>query len=349
MALMEVPQKVSYEIDLKKLVASAEAAGFNPLTVLRNGGAAGFMIENHPSLLVDMGSFSPTTPGYGDGGHGEQVDAGGHFGGGGGGSIGGTDSGLDVGDAFDWVEHVTGDKVGGVGGKTGIGSASKGGTFAVPSHLAPSVVVTDTRQPKTVIGMPASPGVPKTAGPAAPRVVTAGAPSSKTKPDKAALEGIDVYGIGWGLTWESPNTFADGQEWEDGYGDLGGSAIGAIKLIYDVGWNAERLGRFAQQKTGIGTTRPQTRLGSPASSSSIDQVWIGPNKGAGQKQVGTSVSVPYTPPVGSPYGKSKPTTSKTTSTAKPTSSKTKGGSSSGKTKPSSSAKSPSSGKSKSKT
>lgn len=43
--------KTSNRVDLKQLVADAEAAGFNPLTVLRNGGAAGYMQTSAPPVL----------------------------------------------------------------------------------------------------------------------------------------------------------------------------------------------------------------------------------------------------------------------------------------------------------
>lgn len=42
--------KSSGRIDLKALVRDAERAGFNPLTVLRNGGAAGYQQTHHPAL-----------------------------------------------------------------------------------------------------------------------------------------------------------------------------------------------------------------------------------------------------------------------------------------------------------
>ncbi|MGV0876663.1 hypothetical protein V6767_05915 [Martelella sp. FLE1502] len=40
-------------IDLKRLVAESEAAGFNPLTVLRAGGAAGYQYTNAPFLATN--------------------------------------------------------------------------------------------------------------------------------------------------------------------------------------------------------------------------------------------------------------------------------------------------------
>lgn len=42
----ETKNRVNY----KQMVADAEAAGFNPLTVLRNGGSAGYMQTTHPGL-----------------------------------------------------------------------------------------------------------------------------------------------------------------------------------------------------------------------------------------------------------------------------------------------------------
>lgn len=37
-------------VDYARMVADAEAAGFNPLTALRNGGSAGFSVTSHPVL-----------------------------------------------------------------------------------------------------------------------------------------------------------------------------------------------------------------------------------------------------------------------------------------------------------
>ncbi len=43
-------QKVTNEVDYVKMRDNAEAAGFNPLTALRNGGSAGFTTTSSPSL-----------------------------------------------------------------------------------------------------------------------------------------------------------------------------------------------------------------------------------------------------------------------------------------------------------
>ncbi len=43
-------KKTSNRVDYVQMVADAEAAGFNPLTVLRNGGSAGYMQTAHPGL-----------------------------------------------------------------------------------------------------------------------------------------------------------------------------------------------------------------------------------------------------------------------------------------------------------
>lgn len=45
------PQVTENRVDYKRMVKDAEAAGFNPLTVLRNGGSAGFSTQvHHPAL-----------------------------------------------------------------------------------------------------------------------------------------------------------------------------------------------------------------------------------------------------------------------------------------------------------
>lgn len=43
-------QKVTSEVDYVKMVKNAEAAGFNPLTAIRNGGSAGFTTTTSPGL-----------------------------------------------------------------------------------------------------------------------------------------------------------------------------------------------------------------------------------------------------------------------------------------------------------
>lgn len=43
-------KKTENRVNYQQMVADAEAAGFNPLTVLRNGGAAGYMQTAHPGL-----------------------------------------------------------------------------------------------------------------------------------------------------------------------------------------------------------------------------------------------------------------------------------------------------------
>lgn len=43
-------KKTTNEVDYRKMVRNAEAAGFNPLTALRNGGAAGFSSTTTPAL-----------------------------------------------------------------------------------------------------------------------------------------------------------------------------------------------------------------------------------------------------------------------------------------------------------
>ena len=43
-------QETTSSVDYVKLVKNAEKAGFNPLTALRNGGAAGFMTTSTPAL-----------------------------------------------------------------------------------------------------------------------------------------------------------------------------------------------------------------------------------------------------------------------------------------------------------
>jgi len=42
-------QETVSRVDYKRMVRDAEAAGFNPLTALRNGGAAGFSISTTPA------------------------------------------------------------------------------------------------------------------------------------------------------------------------------------------------------------------------------------------------------------------------------------------------------------
>lgn len=52
----EKPQVTENRVNYKQMVADAEAAGFNPLTVLRNGGSAGYGTSvQHPALSSSWG------------------------------------------------------------------------------------------------------------------------------------------------------------------------------------------------------------------------------------------------------------------------------------------------------
>lgn len=315
----EIPQKISYEIDYKKLVANAEAAGFNPLTALRAGGGAGFVIEHHPSLMVPMGGFSADLPGYADEAP-PVADAGGYFGGTSGNSDGGdsgsgdSGTGLDPEDALDWVEDITG---GPIGGKTGVGTVSKSGggssgLFKVPTTLAPSVKVAPP--PKTVIGAPAKPGVAQTAGPGAPKVTTGpSSKSSKTKePEYTELK------FGPGLTLEFPNYWEKGDVFEEYFGDFWGDLAMVPMALDTLGHNARRFIRWGTDEYGLptyentfGTTRPETR------------VQAVPQKGPGAKQVGTTIPAPFAPDPANKYGKVKPLPTKTQAAPKLPTAKTK--------------------------
>lgn len=44
------PQTTTNYVDYKRMVRDAEAAGFNPLTALRNGGSAGFGVSQSPAM-----------------------------------------------------------------------------------------------------------------------------------------------------------------------------------------------------------------------------------------------------------------------------------------------------------
>lgn len=48
-----VVEKQTNEVDMKKLVKDSEEAGFNPLTVVRNGGLAGYQVTNVPFLTTN--------------------------------------------------------------------------------------------------------------------------------------------------------------------------------------------------------------------------------------------------------------------------------------------------------
>jgi len=54
------------EVDYVKLRKSAEKAGFNPLTALRNGGSAGFAVTHHPALSFGerLGNAASTFGGF---------------------------------------------------------------------------------------------------------------------------------------------------------------------------------------------------------------------------------------------------------------------------------------------
>lgn len=55
-------QETTTTIDYKAMAKSAEKAGFNPLTAIRNGGSAGFVTTHHPglSMATRMGNMFST-------------------------------------------------------------------------------------------------------------------------------------------------------------------------------------------------------------------------------------------------------------------------------------------------
>ena len=59
-------EEVVNRVDYKRMVRDAEAAGFNPLTALRNGGAAGFSITSQPVLSSSYAAVGEAIGGIGD-------------------------------------------------------------------------------------------------------------------------------------------------------------------------------------------------------------------------------------------------------------------------------------------
>lgn len=61
MEARRTPQITTNSVDMKRLVAEAQEAGFNPLTVLRAGGMAGYMETRHPNLFPIRGLETAAT------------------------------------------------------------------------------------------------------------------------------------------------------------------------------------------------------------------------------------------------------------------------------------------------
>lgn len=61
MEARNTPQITTNSVDMKRLVREAEEAGFNPLTVLRAGGMAGYMETRHPNLFPIRGLETAAT------------------------------------------------------------------------------------------------------------------------------------------------------------------------------------------------------------------------------------------------------------------------------------------------
>lgn len=59
-------EEVVNRVDYKRMVADAEAAGFNPLTALRNGGAAGFSVTSQPVLSSTHAAIGDAIGGIGN-------------------------------------------------------------------------------------------------------------------------------------------------------------------------------------------------------------------------------------------------------------------------------------------
>lgn len=264
-----------YEVDLKKLVANAEAAGFNPLTVLRNGGAAGFMVEDQPLAqlaqpvvtappILGAGTFTPEAPIVSgeEGGFFEPPSVPG-FNPGRGYTVGAEGSSWE-GFSYDYSEgQSTAEKFG--TNKTGVGSASKSGSgmFAGSSYVAASVAGTRSSGGATVkTAGPGSAGVvttstaklakDKSSAPAsphaAPKATAPGKPAAQSAPSGKPGSAVDRYGydvntlkFGPGILLEIPAHWEKGEKYEDWFGDTWGDAVMLPMVLDTIGHNWRRF------------------------------------------------------------------------------------------------------------
>ncbi|SEQ49333.1 hypothetical protein SAMN05428969_3271 [Devosia sp. YR412] len=227
-----------YGIDMKRLVADAEEAGFNPLTFIRNGMWQAYLIDmlgaqtvaDEADYLVEYGGGEITSDG----------------GGGGGGS-----------DGFSYMYEQ--------GGYNGIWTDQGRFVRTRPASEArgyhDSMVDVVAYSGGTPIAAPAVNGG---AGPATPRVRTASSPAPKATPAKADKELPDQFQqeqiwdkdkqprvivdstfhyILPGVTFEETGGTTRVEMFETGYGEdaPGTQMLGFPKFANDLGWNVQRL------------------------------------------------------------------------------------------------------------
>lgn len=219
-----------YGIDLKKLIADAQASGFNPLTIIRNGGLAAYMIG--VNTVADGSDF---TGEYGGG----ELD----FVGGGGGGGGG-----------DFFSYAYYDDWGPKGDRKALQAQADAERKAnSPMVYYEQAVETVRSAGGTPIAVPANNGG---SGSGSPRVRTA----TTTKPEPKMKDGFQQSQI-WdkdkqpnvikdstfhyllpGVTWEEQGGTTRVEMFETGYGEdaPGTQLLGLPKFLNDLGWNYQR-------------------------------------------------------------------------------------------------------------
>jgi len=237
-------------IDFGKLVKDAEAAGFNPLTVLRAGGAAGYSYSTGSTrststleqtaardLLGHMTYFAPPQPGQANHPGTAPVAAASNA------WSNAMQTGLNVwqqGNAdrlaqarLDLEGKVAQAQIVNLGSETALNNANTKYRLSIPSWTGSS-----TRTSTGGFGGAIRSAVTGTSG-------KLGAPSV---PDVGKTEITNPFPYGSGMTVNG--SLKNAEAYEDRWGDVAASIIGAGNLIVDVGGNlVERFPKSATGKT----------------------------------------------------------------------------------------------------
>ncbi|TLX08081.1 hypothetical protein [Rhizobium sp. MHM7A] len=203
-------------VDYQKMVDSARAAGFNPLTALRNGGAAGFSTSTSTSNSTTTVPTTSALPG-----------------------------------ALQSVGGILGQALSSKIDPVAAGRRQMD-TALVDYQLRrgdrqPGTLYPGSTYAGTKMGRQLMPAV----GPSTGKV--AASPATMANPrgyDLQPAKQTKLFGEKPGSWWQHHPLVPDGQTFEDVYGEHVGQIIGApIKLVADLGWNMARAERHVKRYT----------------------------------------------------------------------------------------------------
>lgn len=275
-------QVISNSIDLMRLVADAEAAGFNPLTVLRNGGAAGYAVQRQPAAFGG-GSFTSTPEPMNDaaetaapflqqampapinGQYYTSNDA--HL-------FGRNDNPFNDGSASildsgggEWEAESEYNiaiaqarkRVPDVITDAGRVIPTRSAMFRPPTYTAPTKVMSNGRG----VAAAASPVMPSNTA----KDIGEGKQAKQAyETDKLpnVVTRSTFHPLLPGIDWEETGGVTRGETFETGYSDFGGTILAIPKLLNDIGWNTRRawdhnMPTLQEVNSWLATTNPPRR------------------------------------------------------------------------------------------